>query len=147
MTNGLCIELCGGNFPFVGIFNTSCYCVDRLEDARFGAFPDTLCNTLCPGNPREVCGSGKQKHMRSEFLLSMYTLYGKDLADEDQLQLPPSDAEHNLSSPPPNSQSEYSGCLGSEQGYSCFALHSSPIMSRGGCDDSAGGERGSETAG
>ncbi|KAK1252871.1 hypothetical protein MKX08_004058 [Trichoderma sp. CBMAI-0020] len=50
-----CIDLCHGQ-KYVGVFDTRCFCADRLDARTAAAQKEGLCSRVCPGNSRELCG-------------------------------------------------------------------------------------------
>lgn len=50
-----CIDLCHEQ-KYVGVFDTRCFCADRLDARTTATQKEGLCNHVCPGNNRELCG-------------------------------------------------------------------------------------------
>lgn len=50
-----CIDLCHGQ-KYVGVFDSHCFCADRLDAQTAATQKEGLCSRVCPGNSRELCG-------------------------------------------------------------------------------------------
>lgn len=50
-----CISLCDG-IKFAGVFDTSCYCTDKLGPNTRATGSDDMCDMSCPGNNDQFCG-------------------------------------------------------------------------------------------
>ncbi|PON29393.1 hypothetical protein TGAM01_v201642 [Trichoderma gamsii] len=50
-----CIDLCHEQ-KYVGMFDTRCFCADRLDARTAATQKEGLCNHACPGRNREFCG-------------------------------------------------------------------------------------------
>lgn len=50
-----CIDLCHEQ-KYAGVFDTRCFCADHLDARTTATQKEGLCNRVCPGNSRELCG-------------------------------------------------------------------------------------------
>ncbi|KAL7922241.1 glycoside hydrolase family 16 protein [Trichoderma austrokoningii] len=55
MTLEKCIDLCHEQ-KYVGVFDSRCFCADRLDARTAATQKEGLCSRVCPGNSHELCG-------------------------------------------------------------------------------------------
>ncbi|KAI8723586.1 hypothetical protein NCS52_00214500 [Fusarium sp. LHS14.1] len=55
MTIQSCIDVCGGS-TYIGVYEQTCYCADRLDANTRAVADESNCNVPCPGNDEQLCG-------------------------------------------------------------------------------------------
>ncbi|KAM0431846.1 hypothetical protein ACHAPT_005098 [Fusarium lateritium] len=97
MTLQSCVQACGGTI-YIGVFEETCYCADRLDADTRAVAEESDCNVPCPGNDKQLCGGlaakstsnprrwmPSRRDAPSSVLLTVYA----SLADTDMPEAPP----------------------------------------------------------
>ncbi|KAF4333912.1 hypothetical protein FBEOM_12273 [Fusarium beomiforme] len=78
MDLSICGTLCAGRAYF-GVYNTACYCGDKIDAADTSRVDLNQCDIECPGDKTEFCGGESRAKLRarqvisSNILLTVYT--------------------------------------------------------------------------
>ncbi|RSL52313.1 hypothetical protein CEP54_010978 [Fusarium duplospermum] len=97
MTIQSCIEACGDT-TYIGVYQETCYCADRLDANTRAVANESACNVPCPGNDKQLCGgltattssnSRRWMHARRDAPSSVLLTVYASLADTDTPEPPP----------------------------------------------------------